>query len=406
MNFFYALDIGSKKMTLAAAEIPKGGPLGPILIETQASRGIFKGVVNDLAALTDSIEQLLRKMESKTHNKMSQIALSINGNYINAFDSHAAIVLSERGTRSITKRDVERLNGKARALGLELDEHLLAEYPQGYSIDRHNLTLNPLGLHGRKFEGDLLLVSAKSGYIDNMIKAVEQAGLDIVDVVFSGIAAAEAVLTREDKEKGAVVVDIGDCLTGILIFKDSVVRKLNVLTFGGKNLSEIISNYFKLPLELADEIKESSLELGVDFQDTEEVMIKTEYAYKPIKKKELAGIVQPEIDRFVVMLKDFISQSGVEGIAASRIVVTGGVSLLEGLLEKMERDLGMPVSLGLTKGHSNMPLSRAPAYACAIGLLHLQNDAYSARGHKLQGEGKNRLSKMVDYVVNLYQDYF
>jgi cell division protein FtsA len=283
---------------------------------------------------------------------------------------------------------------------------LLAEYPQGYSIDRHNLTLNPLGLHGRKFEGDLLLVSAKSGYIDNMIKAVEQAGLDIVDVVFSGIAAAEAVLTREDKEKGAVVVDIGDCLTGILIFKDSVVRKLNVLTFGGKNLSEIISNYFKLPLELADEIKESSLELGVDFQDTEEVMIKTEYAYKPIKKKELAGIVQPEIDRFVVMLKDFISQSGVEGIAASRIVVTGGVSLLEGLLEKMERDLGMPVSLGLTKGHSNMPLSKAPAYACAIGLLHLQNDAYSARGHKLHGEGKNRLSKMVDYVVNIYQDYF
>ncbi len=405
-RFLYALDIGSNKMTLAAAGTDGAGGLGPIMIETQNSIGIFKGVVNDLAALSDGVQKLFKKMEGRCSAKATQTALSINGNYINARHSLAAIALSERGTRSITRRDIEKLNLQARTLGLELEEHLLHEYPQGYSIDRHNMTLNPIGLHGRKFEVDLLLLCAHTGYVENIAKAVEQAGLDVTNVVFSGVAAAEAVLTSQEKEKGVVLIDIGDTLTSVLVFKDAVVRSINVLSFGGRNLSEIIAKYCSIPVETADKIKESSLDLTRDIPETEEVMIKVEYSYKPVKKKELASVVGPEIDRFIAMLKSSIFENGASPAPAMPVVVIGGLSLLEGLLERLERDLGLPVKVGIAKGTGDISPTKAAAYASAIGLLYLQRDFYLQTSLKLQVQGKGKLAKVIDYVTNLYQDYF
>ncbi|HAJ57034.1 MAG TPA: cell division protein FtsA [Candidatus Omnitrophica bacterium] len=405
-RYLYALDIGSKKLALAAGGINKDNTLSPVYIETFPSKGIFKGVVNDLAAMSDSVQQIFKKMSTRTHEIAAETALSINGNYINTRNSIAAMAVSERGTRSITKRDMDKLNAQARTLGLELDEHLLHEYPQGYSVDRHNMTLNPLGLHGRRFEMDLLLISAHAGYIENITKAVEQAGLDVTDVVFSAVAASEGVLSEEDKDKGVVLVDIGDTLTGVLIFKDGVVRRARVIPFGGRNITEIISNFYKIPPDLADSMKESSLEIEHGISDTEEVMIKSEYEFKAVKKKELASIVVPEIDNFIAMLKGLIFESGVPGISGCNIVVTGGFSLLEGLLEKMEIDLGLPVKMGKPNGLPDLPISKVPAYTGAIGLLYLQRRSRATIGANLQAQGKNKLARTLDYITTLYQDYF
>lgn len=405
-HYIYALDIGSRQMTLAAGRLGKNGALSQVLIETQTSRGIFKGVVNDLAALADAIQQVFKKMEARCGSKALQTALSINGNYINTRNSVAAVALSERGTRSITRRDIERLTQQARTLGLELDENLLHEYPQGYSVDRHNMTLNPLGLHGRRFEMDLLLVSAHAGYIENITKAVEQAGLDAVSIVFSPVAAAEALLSEEDREKGAVLVDMGETLTGVLIFKDGVVRRARVLTFGSRNISELISNYFKMPLEAADRVIAEALEIGHEMPETEEVMVKVDEEFRPLKKKDISAVVEPEIDTFTRMLKDIVFESGLSGIGGFRVVATGGLSLLEGLLEKMEHDLGLPVRMGIATGLPDLSISKMPAYAGAIGALYLHKDAQNRIGLNLQAQSKNKLSRAVDYIANLYQDYF
>lgn len=405
-HFLFALDIGSKKMTLAAAELEGTGQIGQIFIETQISQGIFKGVVNDLATLSESVSRLVKKMEARLGTKAVQVALSINGNYIQSRHSTTAIALSERGTRSISRRDIDRLNRQAKMLGLELDEHLLHEYPQGYSIDRHNMTLNPLGLHGRKFEVDLLLICAPAGYVDNIVKAVEQAGLDVVDVVFAGIAASTAVLSTEDKEKGAVFVDIGDTLTGVLLFKDGVVRHVNVLSFGGRHIDEIIANYCRVPIDMAGEIKESTVEIGHDIPETEEAMIKTEQAYRPINKKELAAVVAPEIDKFISLLKSVIFDSVKVATPGMPMVVTGGLSSLDGLLEKMETELGLSARLGIAKGVPEVPASKTPAFASAIGLLHVQKEIHRNAALLFQTQGRNKVEKILDYVSNLYQDYF
>ncbi len=406
-TYVFALDIGSKKLTCAAAPVGRGGEIGSAMVATVPARGIFKGVVNDLAALSEAVQELFKTMEGRCQAKATTTALSISGNYIDVRHSLTAIALSEHGTRSITRRDMDRLNQQARTLGLELDEYLLHEYPQGYSIDRHNMTLNPLGLHGRKFEMDLLLVAARAGYLDNIRKAVEQAGLDIGSVVYAGAAAAEGVLSAEEMEKGAVVVDIGDALTGVLIYKDGLPRSVRVLSFGGRHLTEVLANYCKISAESAENIVRTELDVAHDVDETEEVMVKGDDGFKSFRKKELAAVVAPEIDRFVGMLRGFITESGVSGLSGAKIVVTGGLSLLEGLLEKMESDMGQSVKMGIPRQSGDIPLSQAPSYAAAIGLLLSQAQRHETfLGLKVPAESKNKISKFIDYVTNLYHDYF
>ena len=404
-DYLFALDVGSKKLTLAAARSTAGGELGPVAVEVQPARGIFKGVVNDLAALTESVQEVLQKMERRLNVKAVNVGLSINGNYVEARNSVTAVALAERGTRSITRRDIDRLNIQARSLGVELDEFLLHEIPQGYSIDRHNMTLNPLSLHGRKFEMDLLLVVARAAYVDNITKSVERAGVDVGRVVYSGIAAAEAVLTPEDKEKGAVLVDIGDALTGVIIFKDGIPRRLRIMAFGGKNLSEIIANYCRVSGDIADTIVRGSLDIGSEIDETDEVMIKTQDGYCPVKARELAAVALPEVDRFIAMIKSAIFECGAMSVSGAKIVVTGGLSLLEGLLEKMEKDIGLPVRMGIPKDSGDIPVSQSPAYASAMGLLSFKAQAAGAAS-LLPRESRNMVGRAIDYVKHLYQDYF
>ena len=135
-------------------------------------------------------------------------------------------------------------------------------------------------------------------------------------------------------------------------------------------------------------------------------MIKADYDFRPIKKKELAMIALPEIDNFTATLKSIIFDSGVSEVAGMKIVTSGGLSLLEGLLEKMETDIGLTVKMGIIKGAAALPISKVPSYAGAIGLLYMNKDVHNKIGFNLKAQGKNKLTRLIDYVSNLYQDYF
>lgn len=406
-NSFCGLDIGSYKFTIAYGVFdPLREGIGDIAVESVPAKGIFKGVVNDIGLFSETIKQAVKKIEGRSENRISRFALSINGNYIQARHSIAALALAEHGMRCITKRDIERLNQQARTLGLELDEYLLHEFPQGYSVDRHNMTLNPLGLHGRRLQEDLLLVCANVSHVENIIRAAGQAGCDVEMCVYSGVAAAEAVLGQDEKDKGCVLVDIGDTLTGIVVYKEGVARHVSILSFGGRNISDIMSNFCALPLDAAEELKKNSLELVCEEGGADEVLIKTNDAYRSVKKCELVSVITPETERFLEMLKSRIAESGIEQVSSFNVVVVGGSSLLEGLLERMEKVLSMPVRLGLPKSLSQSSMPQAPMYASAVGLLEMQLQEHMRTNFLAQAQDKAPWRKLSDYLSDLYKDYF
>lgn len=406
-KYIFALDIGSSKMALAGALCHlQTQALDNIFIEDQPSRGFLKGVVNDMPALSEALSHLFKKAEMKTGVKVGPLTVGITGSYIQARHSLVAMALSERGTRPVTKRDMEKLLLLSKILGLELDEELLHEYPLGYSIDRQNMILNPLGLQGRRFEMDSLLVCAGALYLENIRSAIERSGYHVSRFVFSGVASSEAVLSPQEREQGVVLVDIGETLTSVLFYKDSILRCVKILAFGGCCLTEIIARYFKIPLELAGEIKRSSLELNTDIADSEEVMIKSDAQYRSIKKLELARIVLPEIEKFVDVLKDFIEANALKDMIGAQVVVSGGLSLLEGLLERIESGLKLPVKIGALKGIQDISVSRAPSYAAAVGLLYLEKERYQKSQFLFKIGAKRSFFDMVEYFKALYQDYF
>ncbi len=404
---FFILDIGSSKTVLAGAVYDQQTQaLGSVFVESQPTRGIFKGIVSDMAVLSDSLGNLFKKAELKSGVKLNQVAVSINGSYIQVRHSVAAMALSERGTRSVTKRDMEKLMFLAKILGLELDEELLHEYPLGYSMDRQNMILNPLGLQGRRFEMDSFLVSAGALYLENIRSAVERAGCNVSRFVFAGVAASEAVLSDLEKEHGVVLVDVGEALTSVLIYKDSALRFVKIFPFGGHDLTEVIARYFKISFELASEIKRPSLELSADIADSEEIMIKNDSQYRSIKKRELAEVIAPEVKKFIDMLKSIIEANAFVDMAGVQVVVSGGLSLLEGLLERVENELGLPVRIGALKGVQDIPISRAPSYAAAIGLLFLEKERYQKSRSMFKIGAKRGVCDVINYVKALYQDYF
>jgi len=405
-GYIFALDIGSKKVALAAARTTAAEPAEDLLIETAPAKGIFKGVVNDLAALSDVVAHVVGRMEARTGHKVLQVSLGINGNYICSRRSRVAMALSERGTRSITRRDLAYLSEQARLLGTELDEYLIHEISQGYSIDRNPMTGHPLGLHGRRLETEVLVVAAPYAHVSNVVKAVERLGVDVTDVHAASLAAAEAVLNQEEKERGAALIDIGDTLTGVVVVKEGRTRHVRVLPFGGRHLVEIIANYCHVTMEVAQVITRDSLEIDTEPQESDAVMIRAEGMFRPVSKKDLVGVVVSEMDRFVALLHDAVAESHAVTRPGTSVVVTGGLSLVEGLLEKLEQDLALPVRLGVPRGMAHTPVSLSVTCAAAAGLVQRRRSAVPGQEPFLLQEPRNKVVRLVDSIRHLYQDYF
>ncbi len=405
-GYVFALDIGSKKVSLAAARTAAAGPAPELFIETAPVKGIFKGVVNDLAALSDVLAPVVRRMEGQIGHKVLQVSLSINGNYIVSRRSRVAMALSERGTRSITRRDLAYLSDQARLLGTELDEVLIHEISQGYSIDRHPMTYHPLGLQGRRLETEVLVVTAPYAHVSNVVKAVERLGVDVVEVRAASLAAAEAVLNQEERERGVVLIDIGDTLTGVVIFREGKACYVRVLSFGGRNLVEIIANYCHVTMEVAQNIVRDALEIDAEPQEFDAVMIRAEGMFRPVSKRDLVGAVVSEMDKFVALLHDAVAESRALTRPGMSVVVTGGLSLVEGLLEKLEQDLSLPVRLGVPRGMAHMPVSQSVTCAAAAGLVRRCRSAASEQAPFLLQESRNKVTRLVDSIKHLYQDYF
>ena len=404
-RYVFALDIGSKKVSLAAAKAATAADAaGELVIETHPVKGIFKGVVNDLAALSDVVAHVAGRMESRVGQKVAQAALSINGNYIVSRRSRVAMALSERGTRSVTRQDLEYLSEQARLLGTELDEYLIHEIPQGYSIDRHPMTRRPLGLHGRRLETEVLVVTAPHAHVSDVVKAVERVGVDVTRVHAANLAAAEAVLSPEEKERGVVLIDIGDTLTGVVVFKEGAPRYLRVLSFGGHNLLEIIANYCHVTMEVAESIAMDSLEIDAQPQESDAVMIRAEGMFRPVSKKDLLAVVVAEMNNFIALLHDAVAESPAKTSSGMSVVVTGGLSLVEGLLEKLEQDLSLPVRLGVPRGLGKVSVSLSVTCAAAVGLA-LRTSAAAGEAPFLQAS-KGRVARLVDSLKQMYQDYF
>ncbi len=363
------LDVGTAKVAAVVAECSVGGGQTVVGVGAAPCEGLRKGVVVNMEATVQAIASAVKEAEVSAGCEIHSVFGSVGGAHIKGFNSHGVVAVR---TREVAPADVDRVLEAARAVALPLDQDVLHVLPQDFLVDGQDGIKEPVGMSGVRLEARVHIISTAIAWAQNVIKCCHRAGLHVVDLVLGPLAAAEAVLTPEEKELGVALVDIGAGTTGLLAFEDGAVKHTAVMSAGGNHISSDIAAGLQTPFREAELLKRrfaAATVSGVAEDQTVEVPTVGGRAPRECSRRFLAGIVEPRLEEIFVMVQRQLGRCGLDESLASGIVFTGGSVLMEGLEALAERVFQLPVRIGTPIGFEGLNESlTGPAYAAPIGL--------------------------------------
>jgi cell division protein FtsA len=384
--------------------------------DSVASKGVRDGVIVDSISLISCIERLLKNLKTKSGINIKFLYVNISGQDIITKHSRAIIPLAERGNKVITVSDMQRANEQARILGSNLEEEIVHIIPSSYSIDSKSNISNPLGLYSHRLEVDLFLICGKLSSVQTLNRVINQSGYDVRGLSFSGLATSKAVFDKGMREGLSVFCDIGSDVTEILIFRDGLLKDIEIMPLGGNSLTIRLQEALKIPFELAEDIKRSYGLIGdaEKLDENKEILVKKSDFYKPIKQKEVSEIVTSAAKSMCLELKEAVEKR-VPLYEINNFVIVGRALLLEGFIETLETALGIPVKLGrvskpeilsLIKENNELSAQKYLAYLVPIGIVCDTLESKPVGIMPVQSLPKNLLLKAFNRVKEVYQEYF
>src|SRR3990170_791180 len=364
------LDIGSSKVaTVIARKTPEGVEiLGMGICPTE---GMRKGSVVNVDATVKSITQSVSEAEKMTGLPVSSALVGVSGPLIKSFNSHAAV--SVRNEREVTDTDVGRVLELAKAVELPADREILHVLTQEFIVDDMPGIKDPRGMTGIRLDARVHVVTDDLPSTRNLVRCVEKAEINIVDIVLSPLASAEAVLTPEEREVGVALLDFGGGTVDMAIFYDGALRHTFVLPLGGGNITADVAVGLRIPAADAESLKIASGCAAIQKvrrDDLVELPGVGGRQPRPIRRQYLAEIIEPRAEEIFPLLRKEILRSGCEEMLGAGIVLTGGSSRLDGVSELGERVFHLPVRRGAPIGVGGMvELVGTPDFATGVGLL-------------------------------------
>jgi cell division protein FtsA len=414
-NYICALDIGSSKIACALVDIKKKRPAG-IYFDSVPIKGMKEGAVVDSIGLIGSVGKILKGMKEKSGINIKFVSVNISGQDIITKHSRAIIPLAERGNKVISISDMQRVNEQARVLGSSLEDEIIHMIPVSYSIDSKSNIANPLGLYSHKLEVDIYLVCAKLSSVQSLARVINQSGYEIRDMFFSGLATSKAVFSPAQKEGFNLLCDLGSDTTEILLLKEGMLYDIQVLPFGGNDLTRSIAEELKVPFDLAEDIKRSYGFVGnpLEVEEDKEILVKKEGFYKPISQRLVAEVVTSSANNICARIKEAVEKK-VALFELNNFLIAGRTMLLEGFIETLENALNSSVKLGritnlelisLIKESSELSGQKYLNYLTALGMIceALENKPLGIL--PLHQPVKNLALKAFHRVKEVYQEYF
>jgi cell division protein FtsA len=373
------LDIGTTKIAAIVGEVAEDG-IDIIGIGTARSRGLRKGVVVNIDATVQAIQQAIREAEHMAGCDISTVYAGIAGGHIRGLNSHGIVAVKDKEVRDL---DVQRVIEAAKAVAIPMDREILHVLPQQYIIDEQDGVRDPLGMSGVRLEAKVHIATTSVTSAQNVVKCANRCGLEVADIVLEPLASAEAVLEDDEKELGVALLDIGGGTTDIVIFCDGAIVHSAVLPLGGNHLTGDIAVGLRTPLESAEKIKRKygcAHPDAVDMDDTMEVPSVGGREPRILSRRFLVEkIIQPRLEELFDHVRRDIARSGYMDAVAAGVVMTGGTTILPGVAELAESILGLPARRGAPRGIGGLvDVVRSPEYATGVGLV-----LYGARGEKV-----------------------
>lgn len=367
------LDAGSSRVRALSGEIVDGAIRYCGHSVTEA-RGVRRSVIADLTPATESFDDAFQAVEDATDTEVASAAVGIGGSRVRGVTSRGGIVLGSR-MREITRDDVRAAVERAREVHLPAEYRVLHLLPQDFLVDEQEGILDPVGMIGGTLEVNLHIVMAPASAMQNVITCANKAGVEVSDSIFEAIAAAEAVLTSDERELGVCVLDIGAASTEVAVLFEGAVVHTDSLPIGGSHFTNDLAVVLRVPLPEAERLK---LQYGhtivTAVSQSSQIMVlapdQGEGQYRQIPQRHLCEILEPRARELFQMLRNSLRQGGVLEAMGSGCVLTGGGAKLPGMAEHAENMLHTSARIGTPVPLSRMPEELIdPEYATLIGLL-------------------------------------
>jgi cell division protein FtsA len=365
-----ALDIGTSKVVAIVGEIDLDGQLEIIGIGTHPARGLKKGVVVNIESTVQSIQRAAEEAEQMAGCRIHSVYAGISGSHIRSRNSHGMAPIKGG---EVTAEDVARVLESARAVAIPADQKILHSIPQEYLIDQQEGIREPIGMSGVRLEANVHLVTGAINAAQNVIKCVHRCGYQVDEVILQQLASAEAVLTDDERDLGVCLVDIGGGTTDIAVFTQGSISYSAVIPIGGDQVTNDIAVALRTPTQHAEQIKiqyACCLSQLVNADELVEVPSITGRAPQRLARQNLAEVVQNRYEELFELVQDQLQRSGFESLIGAGVVLTGGSSRMEGVVELAEEVFHMPVRLGSPSQVNGLAgLVDNPIYSTAVGLL-------------------------------------
>ena len=370
-RYVVGLDIGTTKIGCVVAELRESGAVDVVGVGESPSRGLRKGVVVNLEATVEAVKSAVEQAELMAGVHVESATVGVAGAHIRSFNSRGVIAVSGKD-RTVTRDDLRRVLDAARAVSIPEDREIVHVLAQEFVLDDQGGITSPVGMNGSRLEANVHIVTASSTSIQNLVSCVNRAGVEVRDTVLKQLAVAESVLSRDEKELGVALIDMGGGTTDLAIFERGSIWHTSVLPVGGDHFTNDLAVGLRTPIPDADRLKRKfGCAWATMVEENEAVEVPTVGGRKPrlLSRQIMAEILQPRAEEIFTLVHEEITRAGFSKLLNAGVVLLGGGCLLPGMTEVAEQLFDLPVRLGQPGGAGGLiePVS-GPQHATAIGL--------------------------------------
>jgi len=369
-DIIVALDVGTSKIAAVVAEVNDDGQYEVIGLGSSASQGMKKGVVVNIESTVNAIQRALEEAELMADRKIKEVWTGIAGGHIKSFNSHGMVAVQGH---EVTQVDIDRVVETARAIPIPTDQQILHVLNQEFAIDGQEDVREPLAMSGMRLEVKVHIVTGAVSAAQNILKCVRRCGLEVGELILQPLASALAVLSEDEKDLGVCLIDIGGGTSDIAIYTQGAIRHTAVIPIAGDQITSDIAMAFRTPTKEAEDIKRRygcALRGLADSNETIEVPGVGDRPSKKLSRQMLSEVIEPRIEELYALVHAEIKRSGFEELLSSGVVITGGSSAMEGMVDLGEEVLHMPVRLGTPSYVGSLSeVIRNPRYSTSAGLL-------------------------------------
>ena len=371
-NVIVGLEIGTSKVCAVLGELNVEGELNIVGLGQARSRGVRKGEICDAAAAEEDVRNAIVEAEHMADVEIRSVYLGVTGAHVRGCNNRGVhqIVSADR---EISEEDVQDVVKNAKAINRSQENHVIHAIRQHFLVDGHDGIVNPVGMLGSRVEVDMHVVQGNFNRLQNSVRAVKGLQLEVDEIVFNGLAASLALLTAEQKELGALVIDIGGGTTEYVVYSKGVIKHIGVLAVGGDHVSNDLAYGLKVPLGRAEQLKcEHGSALASAATVSPDITIPHEFGlpHKTVSAENLRRIMALRLEEIFQLVAQDLDQAGVLDYLRAGAFLCGGGARTPHIATLAERVLQMPVSIGKSNSISGLKSALdQPEFATAIGLV-------------------------------------